>query len=228
MRARVRLGLDWREELTGLTPASATARMIVESSLRRIVLVALAPWIVAVSAAGLFHLTPSGPPQSLWRQPRPAWLGYAVFAFTGRRGPLLSLLVLTCLGLGMASPPGLTLVGTSLIAGWLNLTASPSRPWPVAHRGPSRRGHRLGPLGLVAARSVSVGQPQEPPALAVIALYALNDLRVVAVAATILRRTASESDATALRRARAAALAARAERHRPSSAGCSASSMTRR
>ena len=191
--------------------APGTARIIVESAARRLVLVVLAPWILAVSFAALS-------PDSAWptgtvvTAAALGLLGYGVFAVADRRAPLLGLLVASCLGLGMASPLGLTLVGSSLIAGWLNLTSftlGALAPWRIGI--PLGVATVLGTLGLVAARSVTAGQPQEPGALAAIALYALNDLLVVALAATILRRTAGESDAMALARARAAALAARAE-----------------
>ena len=226
MRARVRLGLDGREELTGLTPASATARSIVESSARRLVLVVVAPWIVAVSLAAL---SPDSdwPPEVVVAAAAIGLIGYAVLAVTDRRVPLLVLLVATCVGLGMTSPVGLTLAGSSLIAGWLNLTRfTPGAlaRWRVGV--PLGVATVLATVGLVAARSATAGQPQESGTLAAIALYALNDLAVVALAATILRRTATESDAAARGRARAAAMAARAESGRASSGGCCVSSMT--
>lgn len=211
-RSRDRPGPDLPGAGVGTTiPSPATARSIVESSARRLVLVVVAPWIVAVSLAALSP--DSGwPPEVVVAAAATGLIGYAVLAVTDRRVPLLVLLVTTCVGLGLTSPLGLTLGGSSLIAGWLNLTCftlGALARWRVGV--PVGVATVLATVGLVAARSATAGQPQEPGALVAIALYALNDLAVVALAATILRRTAAESDAAALGRARAAALAARAE-----------------
>ena len=190
------------------------AARAVESSLHRLVLLVLPPWLAVVTTQGLAA-------GQVWAAPVVvaasvvALVGYVVFLGAGpRRRPihLLGPLVMSAGVLVVGNPAAVDQDGYPLLVNWLAMTCfsigallrSRAAVWTcLVVVG--------GWLTVALARELVAGSPVAPELYLVVGVFALVDGFAVAAAAAVARNTAAGVDRAAAERALMAASAARSE-----------------
>lgn len=190
------------------------ASRAVESSLHRLVLVVLPPWLVVLTVQGLAA-------GQLWARPVVTvaavvvLVGYVVFLGAGhRRRPigLLGPLVMSVGVLVVGNPAALDQDGYPLVVNWLAMTC-----FCV---GALLRGRAAvwtcavvvgGWLTVALARELVAGSAVAPELYLVVGVFSLVDGLAVAAAAAVARNTAAGVDRAAAEQALMAATAARSE-----------------
>lgn len=192
----------------------APAAHAVESSLDRLVLVVLPPWLAVLTVQGLV----AGQVRAgavVVAASVLALIGYAVFLGSGpRRRPihLLGPLVMSAGVLVVMDPAAVDPDGYPLVVNWLAMTCFSI--------GALLRGRAAvwtclvvvgGWLTVALARGLVEGSPVAPELYLAVGVFALVDGLAVAVAAAAARKTAAGVDRAAAERALMAAAAARSE-----------------